>query len=88
LPEARATRRAFLVGAGALGVASAIAPGRLDAADPERESHGMSIFGDLRYGPDFRHFAYVNPAAPEGRRVLAPDRLDGRATRTSTPSTR
>jgi microcin C transport system substrate-binding protein len=28
--------------------------------------HGLSTFGDLKYGPDFRHFDYVNPAAPKG----------------------
>jgi len=28
--------------------------------------HGLSIFGALKYGPDFRHFDYVNPAAPKG----------------------
>jgi len=33
------------------------------------ERHGLSIFGDLKYGPDFRHFDYVNPDAPKGGRV-------------------
>lgn len=28
--------------------------------------HGLSIFGDLKYGPDFKHFDYVNPDAPKG----------------------
>jgi microcin C transport system substrate-binding protein len=28
-------------------------------------SHGLSLFGDLKYGPDFRHFDYVNPDAPK-----------------------
>jgi microcin C transport system substrate-binding protein len=27
---------------------------------------GMSLFGDLKYGPDFQHFDYVNPDAPKG----------------------
>jgi microcin C transport system substrate-binding protein len=27
---------------------------------------GMSLFGDLKYPPDFKHFDYVNPAAPKG----------------------
>ncbi len=27
---------------------------------------GMSLFGDLKYAPDFKHFDYVNPAAPKG----------------------
>ncbi len=29
-------------------------------------SHGLSLFGELKYGPDFKHFAYVNPNAPKG----------------------
>jgi len=27
---------------------------------------GMSLFGDLKYGPDFQHFYYANPDAPKG----------------------
>ena len=30
------------------------------------ESHGISAFGDLKYRADFRHFDYVDPAAPKG----------------------
>jgi microcin C transport system substrate-binding protein len=29
-------------------------------------SHAISMFGDLKYGPGFKHFDYVNPAAPKG----------------------
>ncbi len=29
-------------------------------------SHGLSIFGDLKYDTDFAHFSYVNPEAPKG----------------------
>jgi len=32
----------------------------------ETETYGLSSFGDLKYGPDFKHFDYVNPAAPKG----------------------
>ncbi|MCW5700249.1 MAG: ABC transporter substrate-binding protein, partial [Rhodospirillales bacterium] len=28
--------------------------------------HGLSVFGELKYGPDFKHFDYVNPQAPKG----------------------
>ena len=28
--------------------------------------HGLSLFGDLKYPPDFKHFNYVNPNAPKG----------------------
>ena len=31
--------------------------------------HGLSLFGDLKYGPDFPHFDYVKPDAPKGGRV-------------------
>jgi microcin C transport system substrate-binding protein len=30
--------------------------------------HGLSTFGDLKYPADFKHFDYVNPAAPIGGR--------------------
>jgi microcin C transport system substrate-binding protein len=30
------------------------------------KSHGLSICGDLKYPPDFKHFDYVNPDAPKG----------------------
>ena len=29
-------------------------------------SHALSMYGDLKYGPSFRHFEYVNPDAPKG----------------------
>ncbi|MBX2823084.1 MAG: extracellular solute-binding protein [Gammaproteobacteria bacterium] len=32
-------------------------------------SHGLSIFGDLKYPADFNHFDYVNPEAPKGGSV-------------------
>ncbi|HUS96436.1 MAG TPA: extracellular solute-binding protein [Hyphomicrobiaceae bacterium] len=40
----------------------------LPAQSVERR-HGMSIFGELKYGPDFQHFAYVNPSAPKGGKI-------------------
>ena len=33
-------------------------------------SHGISTFGDLKYGPDFAHFDYVNPDAPIGGTMI------------------
>jgi microcin C transport system substrate-binding protein len=37
------------------------------AAEPEvYRGHGIAMHGDLKYGPDFAHFDYVNPAAPKG----------------------
>lgn len=32
-------------------------------------SHGISIFGDLKYPKDFKHFDYINPNAPKGGAV-------------------
>src|SRR6266481_2233591 len=36
------------------------------AAAQAAATHGMSLFGDLKYGPEFKHFDYVNPDAPKG----------------------
>jgi microcin C transport system substrate-binding protein len=36
------------------------------AVDSGAEAHGLSVFGDLKYPPDFHHFDYVNLAAPKG----------------------
>jgi len=32
--------------------------------------HGLSAFNDLKYPADFKHFDYVNPAAPKGGRIV------------------
>ena len=39
----------------------------LATAEPR---HGLSIFGDLKYVADFKHFEYVNPDAPKGGRLV------------------
>src|SRR5262245_20268912 len=36
------------------------------AADQNYKGHGIAMHGDLKYGPDFKHFDYVNPDAPKG----------------------
>jgi microcin C transport system substrate-binding protein len=38
-------------------------------ADAE-PSHGLSVFGELKYPLDFQHFDYVNPDAPKGGRMV------------------
>ncbi|MAZ00385.1 MAG: hypothetical protein CMH32_07610 [Micavibrio sp.] len=35
-------------------------------AQAAEKVHGMAMHGDLKYGPDFTHFEYVNPNAPKG----------------------
>lgn len=42
-----------------------IAAGVAQAAD-SRTSHGLSLFGELKYPADFKRFDYVNPDAPKG----------------------
>ena len=32
-------------------------------------SHGVSTFGELKYGPDFERLDYVNPDAPKGGEI-------------------
>jgi len=58
------------------------------------KSYGISTFGDLKYGPDFQHFDYVNPEAPKGGKFstwgfgtfdsLTPYILKGQAAQLST----
>jgi microcin C transport system substrate-binding protein len=43
-------------------------PARAQISEPPWR-HGLSLFGDLKYPPSFRHFDYVNPQAPKGGSV-------------------
>jgi len=38
-------------------------------ADGAKPSHGISVFGDLKYPSGFQHFDYVNPNAPKGGEI-------------------
>ena len=62
LLRAAAALLLFAAGAAAGGAASAPAP----AESAARWVHAYAAFGAPKYGPDFRHFDYVNPAAPKG----------------------
>jgi microcin C transport system substrate-binding protein len=35
-------------------------------AEEPAPAHGVAMHGDVRYGPGFEHFEYVNPDAPKG----------------------
>ncbi len=65
------TRRTLIQAAGLAAASPAIdALGTLPALAGEPPEggwrHGLSLFGDLRYPPGFKHFEYVNPGAPKG----------------------
>lgn len=53
-------------GALALGASAAVALTAPARAAGMVETHGLSVFGDLKYPADFPHFDYVNPNAPIG----------------------
>ncbi len=38
-------------------------------AEKKNWQHGLSLFGELKYPADFKHFDYVNPDAPKGGAV-------------------
>ncbi len=38
-------------------------------AEERQFRHALTLFDDIKYGPDFKHFDYVNPQAPKGGRV-------------------
>lgn len=68
----RLSRRTLIktsTAAAATSLASPLLPlgGRAAAAAAAPEpAHGLSLFGDLKYGPDFTHFDYVETGAPKG----------------------
>ena len=43
-------------------------PARAQNSAPQWR-HGLSLFGDLRYPPGFKHFDYINPQAPKAGTV-------------------
>lgn len=75
--------------AGALLLAGAV----LARGEDMVTSHGYSFYGDLKYGPDFEHYDFVNPDAPKGGEIsfatlgtfdsLNPYTIKGRAGRLS-----
>ena len=61
------SRRRF-VQASAIAAASSMASFSpvIGPAAAQETAHGLSLFGDLKYGPDSAHFDYVEPNAPKG----------------------
>jgi len=58
------TRRSLLVIGGSTAAAALLPRGAIAAE--EKESHGISAFGDLKYPANFSRFDYVNEGAPKG----------------------
>jgi microcin C transport system substrate-binding protein len=59
-------RRAILKTSAVGAIVSLLPKSAFAQAAGDTETHGLSAFGDLKYAADFRHFDYVNPAAPKG----------------------
>ena len=67
------SRRTFLQAASGLvirpSVASQNQPAKHTTVDHRHWRHGLSLFGDLKYPPQFAHFDYVSPHAEKAGTV-------------------
>ena len=71
------TRRRFLATGGAMAALPLLARDAFAQIETETPLHGISVFGDFRYAPDFPHFDYADPRAPKGGRIVtqSPSRI-------------
>jgi len=60
---------AMLRRAASRAIAVAVLVAMAATAATSEERHGLSAFGELKYGPDFKSLEYVNPGAPKGGRL-------------------
>ena len=61
------SRRHLLQGGAALAAAPFVnVNGARAQAEGEKWKHALSLFGEIKYPADFRHYDYVNPNAPKG----------------------
>ncbi|MBN9278316.1 MAG: ABC transporter substrate-binding protein [Hyphomicrobium sp.] len=68
--EARRDRVGGAVVAALAVAASIVALPSAGLCDPNApREHAISLLGSVRYGPDFKHFDWVDPNAPKGGRV-------------------
>ncbi len=66
-PVIAAAARRVVTTCAAIVVALACAvAGRASAAEPAPRLHALTTIGPVKHGPDFRHFDWVDPAAPKG----------------------
>lgn len=61
------SRRSVLFGS--LALLPGFLPLRLRAEEAVAPVHALAMHGEPKYGPDFKHFDYVNPDAPKGGRI-------------------
>ena len=61
--------RRTLLRLAALAPMAKIAGVQIAHAEDREFRHALTLFDDIKYGPDFKHFDYVNPDAPKGGRV-------------------
>ena len=59
------SRRDFLALAGSAAATTLLSTKALAAVRTGEPLHGLSAFGDLKYGPEFENFDYVNLEAPK-----------------------
>jgi microcin C transport system substrate-binding protein len=62
------SRRTLLQLAGAAPLTSVFGASAA-SADDKKFRQALTLFDDIKYGPDFKHFDYVNPAAPKGGKL-------------------
>ncbi len=62
----RLSRRRFLSVSGGAIAAPLLPAGAFASLETGGPLHGLSAFGELKYGPDFTHFDYASPQAPTG----------------------
>ena len=62
------SRRSLLKLSAFLGVTKIVGAGIVRAQERQFQ-HATSLFGDIKYPPDFKHFEYVNPDAPKGGKI-------------------
>src|SRR5262249_22753279 len=66
LDEGMSRRDLLRISAGAVAISGMPELVSSAGAADEAEVHGISVFGDLKYSPEFAHFDYVDPNAPKG----------------------
>ena len=59
----------LLPGVAGLGLAGLGGRARAEWSGGGVRSHGETLVGEIKYGPDFKHVDYVNPDAPKGGRA-------------------